>query len=199
MLTHSVTAVILAGGQAKRLGGHDKGLIRVGNQFLIEHLIAQLRPQVCEVIISANRNFEQYQQFDCRVVADSIGHYWGPLAGIASVMRVMTTEYLVTVPCDSPLLPEGFVEKLLSALIAHATDFSVAHDGERLQPLFALWTRQLLPSLEIYLETGNRKVRDWCGQHHGVRVDFAAESQKFININTVHDLDVLTTHLAVHG
>ncbi len=179
-----ITAVILAGGRSQRMGGEDKGLVELAGKTMVDHVIEHIRPQAGGVIINANRNLERYQAFGYPVVSDDIGDYAGPLAGMASAMRLAETDYLATVPCDSPLIPDNLVQRLYEVLIRDSADISVAHDGVRLQPVCALLRRSLLPSLLDYLHAGGRKIDIWYGQHHFVTADFSDTPDSFVNVNT---------------
>ena len=79
-----ITAVILGGGRARRMGGHDKGLLRVQGKPMIEYVIEVLKPQVTQILINANRSLDRYKQYGYPVVMDIIGEYYGPLAGMVS-------------------------------------------------------------------------------------------------------------------
>lgn len=191
-----ITAVILAGGKARRMGGEDKGLITLNGRPLVDYLIESLQTQAAHVLINANRNHERYAAFGLPVVADILDDYLGPLAGMASGMQASTTAYIVTAPCDSPLLPEALVERLAQALQAGSADISVAHDGERLQPVFALLRCTLLPDLLEYLESGGRKIDHWYAQHRYTTADFSDAHDAFINMNTPQDRQRLEALLA---
>ena len=183
----NITAVILAGGRAQRMGGQDKGLLDLQGKPLIEHIIKVLRPQVDNIIINANRNQDRYAQYGYPVVSDIIGEYFGPLVGMASGMQNAQTEYVLTVPCDSPLLPENLVSTLYNSLQKDQAELSVAHDGERMQPVFALLRCDLLPHLLRYLEAGGRKIDTWYAQHHTALADFSNCANAFMNINSLND------------
>ena len=94
----NITGVILAGGQARRMGGQDKGLIELSGTPLIEYVIAVLQPQLENIVINANRNDGIYASYGFPVIADDYEGYNGPLAGIASCMKAIDTEYLITTP-----------------------------------------------------------------------------------------------------
>lgn len=76
--------VILAGGQASRMGGKDKGLIELNNKPLIQHVIERLSPQTPIILINANRNQQAYAQFG-QVFSDHFSDYPGPMGGIHAV------------------------------------------------------------------------------------------------------------------
>jgi molybdopterin-guanine dinucleotide biosynthesis protein A len=166
------------------MGGEDKGLVELAGKAMVAHVIERIRCQAGNVIINANRNLERYQAFGYPVIGDEIGDYSGPLAGMASAMRLADSDYLATVPCDSPLIPADLVERLYEVLIRDGADISVAHDGVRLQPVCALLRRDLLPSLLDYLHTGGRKIDLWYSQHHFVSADFSDTPDSFVNVNT---------------
>lgn len=184
---NDVTGVILAGGRARRMGGIDKGLLEVVGRPLVERTIAILRPQVGRLIISANRNQDRYAEYGYPVVIDSVGDYWGPLAGIVSVMRAAITEFIVTVPCDTPGLPGDLVDKLLAARESGKAEVCAAWDGKRVHPVIALIPRALAPALADYLNAGGRKAEDWLRSRKLALADFSHRPGIFININTTDE------------
>ena len=154
---NEITGVVLAGGRGRRMGSIDKGLIELGAAAMVVHVVTRLRPQVREVLVNANRNAARYAELTgCRVVADATGDYAGPLAGMASAMAVADTPLLLTAPCDSPLLAADLAARLHAALRAAHAEISVAHDGERLQPVFALLHTSLAASLALLPSPKNR-------------------------------------------
>ena len=187
----NITAVILAGGMARRMGGQDKGLIELNGRPMIEHIIEALKPQVDSIVINANRNLEQYRQYGYPVVEDIIGDYFGPLVGMASGLQACSSDRILTVPCDSPFVPPVLADKLNAALIEQGADLSVANDSERMQPVFAMLRRYLLPSLLAYLDDGGRKIDTWYAEHKMALADFSDWPDAFININTPEDKTVV--------
>lgn len=179
----NITGVILAGGRGSRMGGEDKGLVMLNARPMIEYVIARLQPQVGELLISANRNQERYAALGYRVVPDLLPDYQGPLAGMASAMQTATTPYLVTVPCDSPLLGADLVARLAQALVRDEADIAVAHDGARAHPVFLFLKRSLLPSVLAFLRDGERKIDRWFARHRVAAVDFGDRPEAFINVN----------------
>lgn len=188
---HDITAVILAGGRARRMGGEDKGLIELHGRPLLDYIIAGLRPQTGHILVNANRNLDRYRAFGYAVIEDIMGDYFGPLAGMASGMQACNTPLLLTVPCDSPFIPAGLTEKLYSAMMDADAEISVAHDGVRMQPVFALLRCELLPSLLAYLEDDGRKIDTWYGQHRLVASDFSSHPETFLNLNSPDDMRLL--------
>ncbi len=193
---HSITGLLLAGGQASRMGGIDKGLVDLAGRPLIEWVLAAMAPQTADIIINANRSQTEYAAYGHTVIADSVAGYCGPLAGIAAGLAACNSDYLATCPCDSPLVPTDLVRRLYDGLQAEQAEIAVAHNGERLQPVFALLTHTLLDSLRAYLEEGGRKIDRWYAQHQMVVVDFSDRPEAFLNINTPEDVATLTDRLS---
>lgn len=193
--TQEMTGVILAGGRATRMGGIDKGLVMLRGAPMVEYILKILRPQVGALLINANRNPEQYARYGHPVVGDMIGDYFGPLAGMASALKAAGTTYLLTVPCDSPLLPADLAQRLAAVLVRERAEISVAHDGERPQPVFALLRRDLLPSLLAYLQAGERKIDLWYAKHRLVYADFSDAPETFVNVNTPDERAALESKL----
>jgi len=184
---NSLTAVVLAGGMARRMGGQDKGLITLNGKPAIEYILEALKPQVDTLLISANRNLEQYRRYGYPVIEDKVGNYYGPLAGMASALQVCVSDRILTVPCDSPFIPSVLSNKLNTALLEKKADLSAAHDGERIQPVFAMLHRYLLPGLLAYLDAGGRRIDTWYAEHTMALADFSRWPDTFININTPED------------
>ncbi|MCG8378874.1 MAG: molybdenum cofactor guanylyltransferase [Proteobacteria bacterium] len=194
----NITGVILAGGQARRMGGEDKGLVRLNNKPMIEYIIDAIRPQTGKLLINANRNHERYAQYGLEIVADELSGYCGPLAGMASALQTIKTDYMVTVPCDSPFVPDDLVERLSHALHDNDTDISVAHNGERIQPVFCMLKNTLLKSLTEYLHSGERKIDRWFEQYQYAIADFSDIPETFDNINTPEDIEKALSKLIVN-
>jgi len=190
-----ITGVILAGGRSQRMGGEDKGLVGIDGRPMIDHIIQALGPQVGPLLINANRNLDDYRGFGYPVVTDIMGDFYGPLVGMASALQAAETKYLLCVPCDSPLLPLNLAEALYSALHTHQAEIGMAHDGSRMQPVFALLRRDLLPDMLTYLEAGGRKIDTWYAQHRLVIVDFSDRADTFFNVNTWQERRMLERKL----
>jgi len=192
-----ITAVILAGGQGRRMGGKDKGLIDFADKPLIQSVIEKIRPQVEHVIINANRNVSEYEAFGYPVISDTMNNFQGPLAGFLAAMEAATTEYIVCVPCDGPMLSDRLVMRLANQLLEKHAEIAVAHDGDRLQPVYALISTHLKDSLERYLQSGERKIDRWYADHKMTMVDFSDSPDTFLNINTRQERDILQSKRSV--
>lgn len=191
-----ITGVILAGGRARRMGGVDKGLTVLGGRPMLQHVLEALRPQVANVIISANRNLDAYREFGCDVVSDVVGDYSGPLAGMASGLQFAVTPYVATVPCDSPLVAGDLVARLYHTLEEHDAQVCVVHDGERTHPVFLMLRRDLLNSMLVFLDAGERKIDKWFAKHRLAVSDFSDQPEAFMNVNHPQDLETLEQSVA---
>lgn len=186
-----ITAVILAGGQGRRMGGQDKGLIDFDGKPLVAILVDLLERQGVDIVINANRNHAQYRQFGYPVISDQLQDYQGPLAGFASAMSAVGSRFIVTLPCDGPRLAADYVGRFIAAGASREPTVLVAFDGDRLQPVHALMRVDLLPSLQRFLESGERKIDRWYAEHDFERVDFSDCADMFRNINTPSDRESL--------
>lgn len=188
-----MTGLILAGGRGQRMGGRDKGLQMFAGQPLVAHVVARLRPQVGALLISANRNGDAYGAFGAPIVADETQDFPGPLAGMLAGLRAARTDYVLTVPCDSPYLPGDLGERLAAALDGPAHDATpaplaaYAATAQGPHPVFALLHRSLADDLAATLANGEHRVRAWLARHNAVQVHFGDE-RPFYNVNTLDDL-----------
>ncbi len=197
VLNHSkqITGLILAGGRSSRMNGHDKGLLKLLNSTMIEHVIKRLNPQVGPILISANRHLEQYQKFGYEVLVDDYDDYRGPLAGMARGLSHSKSEYLLTVPCDGPLLPLNLAQKMLDFAGEKNAKAVLAFDGKYRQPTYNLIHTDLLPALTLSLESNQHKLGKWLMDNGAVSLDFSAQKTAFLNVNTPDDLELLSQQL----
>ena len=190
-----ISAIILSGGRATRMNGVDKGLVWLQQKLLIAHVIARLQPQVDEIFINANREIEQYQAFGYQVLQDENADFIGPLAGFSLGLQHAKHDYVLTVPCDSPLLPLDLAQRLMTALLESHGDIAVASSDENTHPVFCLMKKSVLPSLQAYIESGERKVSTWQKSQRYIEVDFSGCNDAFTNLNTFEDLNALELRL----
>jgi len=191
----TISAIILAGGRATRMNGADKGLVLLRNKPLIRHVIERLKPQADEIFINANREITQYQKFNFPVLQDEDNKFIGPLAGFELGLKHAKHDYVLTVPCDSPLLPLDLAERLLKGMLESRTDISIASSGGDTHPVFCLMKKSVLPSLTDYLANGEHKVSAWQKSQKYAEVDFSDNPDAFINLNTFEDLAALELKL----
>jgi molybdopterin-guanine dinucleotide biosynthesis protein A len=195
MPTIEVTGIVLAGGQGSRMGGVDKGLQPFRGKPMVAHAIERLSTQVDELLVNANRNPAEYERFGCRVIADEIPGFAGPLAGFERGLAHASGTLVATAPCDSPFLPADLVARLREALEDAKADLAVAKTGAQAHPVFCLMRRTVHPSLEAFLARGERKIDRWYASLQVVEVAFDDEADAFLNINTREEL----AHLEPRG
>ena len=178
---------ILAGGRGERFGGRDKGWIEAGGKPLVVRVLEQLQPQGRRILVSANRNLDEYRSLQVDVVPDLWPDHPGPLAGIASLLAAIEEDWLLTLPVDVRALPDGFVDAMLAARGTEPMHVVVAEDAEGLQPLFALYPRILAAHAVETIEHGRRSVRDW--QHRFPVYPCGFASHRFGNLNSPADIE----------
>lgn len=189
--------VILAGGQATRMGGGDKGLLPLGSGCLLDHVIDRLGPQVAGLALNANGDAARFDRFGLPVLSDSIAGFMGPLAGVLAGMDWAASrgaETIVTAAADTPFFPADLVPQLLLAGegMTNPLVLSATPDPERGQvrhPTFGLWPVALRDDLRTALMAGTRKVVIWTEQHAGREALFpVTRFDPFFNVNTPEDL-----------
>jgi molybdenum cofactor guanylyltransferase len=197
VVVREITGVILAGGLSRRMGGGDKGLLELGGQTMLGRVIARLRPQVAAMAINANGDPARFAIFGLPVVADTIGGFVGPLAGVLAGMRwsqanTAEARWVATVSSDAPFLPSDLVRRLRAA--ARDTSIALARSGGSLHPVIGLWPVALAEDLEQQLSQGVRKVLSWTDRHGTIAVDFEPMDiggrvvDPFFNANTPEEL-----------
>jgi molybdenum cofactor guanylyltransferase len=191
----TISAIILSGGRATRMGGIEKGLALLQKKPLIQHVIEHLSTQVDEILINANRELDQYQSFKLPILSDENPEYIGPLAGFSLGLQHCKHDYLLTVPCDSPLIPIDLTKRLLNTLNNHSADIAVASSAGNTHPVFCLCKKSVLPSLTSFISEGGRKVSAWQKSLTYIEVDFNDCDDAFINLNTLEDLALLELKL----
>jgi len=129
------------------------------------------------------------------VISDLDAGFKGPLAGIASAMHAAQTAWIVTAPCDGPLLPPDLVSRLIETMRLHHADLAVATDGERIQPLYALLPVTLAPALDEALARGTQKATSWILDAGPALADFGDQRMAFSNVNTHDDAKRLASDI----
>jgi molybdopterin-guanine dinucleotide biosynthesis protein A len=195
ILAEQITGLILAGGRAQRMGGIDKGLIPFHQKPLIESTITRLKTQVGSVLINANRNITKYATYGYPVIMDETPDFSGPLAGFSVGLKDCQTPYLLTVPCDSPLLPIDLGARLAAELARG--DFQLVYASSKesddkvwSQPVFCLMRADLRDSLNAFLAKGDLKIDRWFKELKSSTVIFD-DAQAFANVNTPEELKSL--------
>jgi molybdopterin-guanine dinucleotide biosynthesis protein A len=190
-----ITGLILAGGRAQRMGGIDKGLIPFLGKPLIESAITRLKQQVGPILINANRNITKYAIHGYPVIMDETPDFSGPLAGFSAGLKVCKTPYMLTAPCDSPLLPKDLGSRLAAEMVRGDFELVYASSKEAdgkvwAQPVFCLMRSNLNQSLEAFLQKGDLKIDRWFKALKSSTVVFD-DTQAFANVNTPEELKAL--------
>ncbi len=198
--------VILAGGLATRMGGGDKGMLRLGGRRLLDRVIDRLGPQVEGLALNANGDLERFADLNLPVIPDSIQGYAGPLAGVLAGLdwaAEQGADCIVTAAADTPFFPMDLAERLMQAAQGQQHPLVLAttpRTGEALKsgggkrvnrhPTFGLWPVALRDDLRAELNNGLRKVVVWTDKHKGREALFLAEPfDPFFNVNTPEDLE----------
>lgn len=183
-----VTAVILAGGLARRFKGEDKGLIQLARRPLAAWVAERLQDHVAEVLLNANRNLGEYAAIGHIVVADHLPGNLGPLAGLLAAGRTAQNEWLLSVPCDAPFLPLDLAMHLHAQALANDVPMVRAADEIGTHYAVMLMHRSLLPELDAFVRDGGRQVRAWQETQPVETVVFQDDPYAFLNVNTPEDL-----------
>lgn len=190
--------VILAGGLATRMGGGDKGLLRLDEKTLLGHVIDRLEPQVAGLALNANGDPARFDAYGLPVLPDSVDGFAGPLAGVLAGLDWafgMGGDAIVTAAADTPFFPCDLVPRLQEAgeAMRHAIVLAATPDATRGQvrhPTFGLWPVALRDDLRNALNSGLRKVVVWTDGHDGREAVFpVAGFDPFFNVNTPDDLE----------
>jgi molybdenum cofactor guanylyltransferase len=195
MTTEPATyGLVLAGGLARRMGGGDKGLIRIGRETILERALARLGPQCAGMVINANGDPARFAAFRLAVVADDVEGFAGPLAGILAGLDWLAANapavgWLASVPGDCPFLPRNLVSRLHAARAAAGAPLACAKSGDWRHPVVGLWPVSLRADLRrAVVSEGLRKIEVWTARHGIALAEWPAEPvDPFFNVNTPED------------
>ncbi|TVQ00991.1 MAG: molybdenum cofactor guanylyltransferase MobA [Roseinatronobacter sp.] len=188
--------VILAGGQATRMGGGDKGLRVVAGKRLLDHVLDRLGPQVGQIALNANGAPARFDEFGLPVLPDSLPDWPGPLAGVLAGLDWAArqgADTIVTVAADTPFFPRELVERLQAAAGSSGLALAATREGDKLwrHPTFGLWPVALREDLRAALTGGLRKVVLWTDKHGAGTAEFdTTPFDPFFNINTPQDIEI---------
>lgn len=187
--------VVLAGGLARRMGGGDKPMRRIGGRTILDHVIERLTPQCDGLLLNANGDPARFARFGLPVVADTVEDYPGPLAGVLAALDWTAAnrpglEWVVSVAGDCPFLPRDLVDRLHYARMTQNADLAVAASGDQTHPVIGLWKVALRDELRHALvEEDIRKIDRWTARYRLATVSWSTEPMDpFFNANTVDDL-----------
>ncbi len=193
-MIESTIGVVLAGGLARRLGGGDKALRRVGGQTVLARLIGRMTPQVTRLILNANEDAARFADYGLPVVGDDLPDRPGPLAGVLAGLDwtaefAPNVQWVVTVPGDAPFLPTDLVVRLHS--VRGEATLACAASGGRTHPVVTLWPVALRHDLRRALVVESlHKVGAYVRRHDPMIVEWTIEGvDPFFNVNTLADLE----------
>ena len=192
--------VILAGGQARRMGGGDKPLKQIAGRTMLDRVIARLSPQVTKIVLNANGDPARFSATGLPVAADPVEGFAGPLAGVLAGMRwakanAAHARFILTVAGDTPFFPLDLGSRFFAAAGGDEGTIALAETGGKAHPVFGLWPVALADDLHDFLTHGEtRKVLAWADRHGRVDVPFDAITvddtsvDPFFNVNTPEDM-----------
>jgi molybdenum cofactor guanylyltransferase len=194
-MTIETFGLVLAGGLARRMGGGDKALIKIGNETILQRALDRLKPQVSDIVLNANGDPARFSSFGLPVVADSVPDFAGPLAGILAGLDWVaankpSTEWVVSVPGDCPFLPRDLVAKLHEARTREGKALACAHSGDWRHPVVGLWQVALREDLRRAITVEDlRKIEVWTARHGVALANWPVEPvDPFFNVNTPEDV-----------
>jgi molybdopterin-guanine dinucleotide biosynthesis protein A len=198
-----VCALLLAGGQSRRMGGGDKCLLPLAGRPLLERIVGIVRPQAAAMVLNANGDPARFAAFALPVAPDAVEGFPGPLAGVLTGLEwardnAPECRWVASVPCDAPFIPADLVARLLDAAAAADADLACASSGGRDHPVVGLWPVRLAAELRHALvEEDIRKVDVWTARYRLARAEFGAEPvDPFFNVNRPEDLAAAEAVLA---
>ena len=186
--------LVLAGGLARRMGGGDKPLTRIGGATILSRLLERLKPQCQRLILNANGDLARFADTGLPVIPDGVPDFAGPLAGILAGLdwaaaHAPEVAYVASVPGDCPFLPRDLVTRLHQARVAAGQPLACARSGEWRHPVVGVWPVALRADLRHALTKEDlRKIELWTARHGVALVDWPATPvDPFFNVNTPED------------
>ena len=173
--------------------GTEKALIPFRGRLLVQHVIERLQAQVGSILLNTRSDQAPWPAFELPLVHDLVDGFAGPLAGLQAGLAACTTDWLIMVPCDTPLLPLDLVDGLVRAQRETGVERLSVRRGDQAHPVFALVHRQVAADLADFLASGGRKIEDWLARGPWQQVDFA-DAGAFVNLNTMDELCRLEPH-----
>jgi molybdopterin-guanine dinucleotide biosynthesis protein A len=197
--------LVLAGGLARRMGGGDKALLKIGHETILERVLGRLTPQCKGVILNANGDPARFAGFGLPVVADDIPDFAGPLAGILAGLdwaaeHAKGIEWIASVPGDCPFVPRDLVARLHAARSATGALLACAKSGGWRHPVAGLWPLSLRGDLRrALIDEDLHKIEVWTGRHGVGLAEWADQPiDPFFNVNRPADLAAAERIAAQH-
>ena len=187
--------LVLAGGLARRMGGGDKALLKIGGETILERVLARLGPQCERIILNANGDPARFARFGLPVIADDIPDFAGPLAGILAGLdwaakHASEVEWIASMPGDCPFVPRDLVARLHAARSKAGTPLACAKSGDWRHPVAGLWPVSLRSELRrALIEEGLHKIEVWTSRHGVALAEWSDRpADPFFNVNRPEDL-----------
>jgi molybdopterin-guanine dinucleotide biosynthesis protein A len=194
MTTEPTFGLVLAGGLARRMGGGDKALIRIGDKTILDRVLERLTPACAGIVLNANGDPSRFASHGLPVVPDSVPDFAGPLAGILAGLDWVAAHradvaWMVSAPGDCPFLPRDLVGQLHAARREAGTPLACAKSGDWRHPVVALWPVALRDDLRHALVKEDlRKIEVWTGRHGIALAEWPTDPvDPFFNVNTPDD------------
>ena len=191
-----IPCVILAGGKGRRMGGKEKGLINLLDRPLISYVLEKVSGKAAPIALNINTNFEKFKNFGYEILEDPLKGHLGPLVGILASLdwaKNIKQKWVLTLPCDTPFLPQNLIESLLKVKNENPdVDLVVAKSRGFNHPVIALWKTDNNLILKKAIEEGIRKIDIFTSQLKTAHVNFdeidESKSDPFTNLNSPQDL-----------
>nr|WP_314567923.1 molybdenum cofactor guanylyltransferase MobA [uncultured Pseudomonas sp.] len=178
------SVLLLSGGRGQRMGGQDKGLLDWRGQPLIAHLQRLVRPLTDDLIISCNRNPQQYAAYADQLVNDDSPDFPGPLAGIRAGLAAARHAHLLILPCDVPHIDARLLADLRQTARQNPLLPVMVRHGEFWEPLICIIPTHLQTEVEQTWRAGERSPRKIFLQLGGVGLECPADDPRLANLNT---------------
>ena len=186
----------MTGGKSSRMGGGIKTLMQFNKKIIFERILENLQNQINNIIINNNEMSYQFKKYNLPVIEDKIKGYLGPLAGIHASLEWVTKnlkniEWIVSIPGDTPFIPDNLVEKLYNKAENYKKNIIIAKSNEKIHPIVGIWNVSLLQKLEEAILEGERKIIIWAKKNQLDYQEFINDRyDPFFNINYNEDIEI---------
>jgi molybdopterin-guanine dinucleotide biosynthesis protein A len=191
-----VTAIILAGGQGRRMGGANKALLRLGEQTFLERQLAAAASWSDEVVIVYNGAASTLLPAGCghvSVVPD-IYRGAGPLAGLHAGLAAASNDAAWVLGCDQPFADAAAARLLLEEMGGFECDAALPVLGDRVQPLHGVYRKKAHKIAERLLRQGERRLTALLDHISWRRVEEGKFAARGIHPSFASDVDTPEQH-----
>ena len=190
MVKEKITGIILSGGKSSRLG-EEKGLAKFNGKPLISYSIDILKPVCDNILISANSQLDDYDDFGYEVIEDQVKDI-GPMGGLMACLERSDTRYNFVISCDTPFVPPDLFPYLLESIENFQVAAPVHHDNY-IEPLCAVYATNVIWQLQHCIESGNYKLTDFIAEVKAKKLTVNDQlpfyhEEMFVNMNTRKDI-----------